>query len=467
MPFRYGIATMTNVPEAFLRVWIEVDGRGHEGVASDCLPPKWFTKDPTKSIDMEVQEMLEVIGVARQHAEGMQGQSLFELWRRLYDAQLKWAAKRDVPALLANFGVSLVERAVIDATCRALDRPFFQLLQAGVFGIVPGDVYPELDGIEEFLPRRPLDRITVRHTVGIGDPLTESDIPASERLRDGLPQSLEAATAHYGLKHFKIKLTGHVAQDIGRLRAIQQVLRGASRASDPRSQFAFSLDGNEQFRSMTEFREFWIQVTGDSELKSFLERLLFVEQPLHRSMALGSELRDQFTTWPERPPIIIDESDGGIGDVRLALDLGYDGASHKNCKGVIKGIANFALIAGRAAGGHVRGRRLIMTGEDLCNVGPVALQQDLAVMATLGVGSVERNGHHYHAGLSQYPRAVQERMLGGHPDQYELTPSGWPTLRIVDGELSLRSTNATPFGSVFSGSDCCMLSTAVTRTPCD
>jgi len=76
-------------------------------------------------------------------------------------------------------------------------------------------------------------------------------------------------------------------------------------------------------------------------------------------------------------------------------------------------------VANRCLLGHLRqtepqGRHL-MSGEDLCNIGPVALLQDLAVMAALGIRSVERNGHHYHAGLSQFPRAVQQEVLACHP----------------------------------------------------
>ena len=87
-----------------------------------------------------------------------------------------------------------------------------------------------------------------------------------------------------------------------------------------------------------------------------------------------------------------------------------------------------------------------MSGEDLCNIGPVALLQDLAVMATLGIESVERNGHHYHAGLSQFPKEVQEQVLAHHPDLYVRSPHGWPTLRIQAGRLDLASTNAAHFG---------------------
>ena len=67
---------------------------------------------------------------------------------------------------------------------------------------------------------------------------------------------------------------------------------------------------------------------------------MVVEQPVHRDQALGDDVAAMLRDWPDRPPLIIDESDGAVGDVPRALDLGYAGASHKNCKGIVKGIAN-------------------------------------------------------------------------------------------------------------------------------
>ena len=61
MPFKYGIATMTDVPHAFVRVRCEIADRIVEGISADLLPPKWFTKDPLKPIAAEIDEMLEVI----------------------------------------------------------------------------------------------------------------------------------------------------------------------------------------------------------------------------------------------------------------------------------------------------------------------------------------------------------------------------------------------------------------------
>ncbi len=91
----------------------------------------------------------------------------------------------------------------------------------------------------------------------------------------------------------------------------------------------------------------------------------------------------------------------------------------------------------------------MMSGEDLCNLGPVALLQDLAVQALLGIRSVERNGHHYNAGLSGFPPSVQQQVLTAHSDLYERSPAGWPTLRVRQGQVQLDSINQAPFGVGF------------------
>ena len=63
----------------------------------------------------------------------------------------------------------------------------------------------------------------------------------------------------------------------------------------------------------------------------------------------------------------------------------------------------------------------VLTGEDLCTLGPFALLQDLAMMALLGIEHVERNGHHYYRGLSMFPRDWQEATLAAHGDLYSGT----------------------------------------------
>ncbi len=444
MPFRYGIATMTRVPLVFVGVGAEIDGQTATGVSSDLLAPKWFTKDPDKPLEIEVEEMLGVIRQAGQFATGLRSDSPFRIWADLYSEQEQWAQQQKVPPLLAHFGTSLVERALLEAVCRAAKQSFQSMLHTGRLGVQLEAVHSELRGKTpaDLLPAKPLPRITIRHTVGLSDPLTAAEIPAEERLSDGLPQALDDCIRHYRLKHFKVKVCGRLEQDLERLERVAAVVEKEAPADS-----AFSLDGNEQFTSLGAFREFWEAIHRRAALRSFFRRLLFVEQPLRRDLALQPGLREEFAAWPECPPMIIDESDARVEDLRTALDLGYAGTSHKNCKGVFKGVAHACLIAHRQAAGE--SRRFLMSGEDLCNVGPVALLQDLAVMATLGIQSVERNGHHYHAGLSQLPAEVQEQILQHHSDLYERSAQGFPILKIRDGEVVMNSVNAAPFGVGF------------------
>ena len=142
--------------------------------------------------------------------------------------------------------------------------------------------------------------------------------------------------------------------------------------------------------------------------------------------------------------MIIDESDGSLADLPRALSLGYRGTSHKNCKGIVKGLANAALL--HLARRQNPGTEFNLSGEDLVNVGPVALLQDLAVMALLGVSHVERNGHHYFRGLSMHPAALQAEVLKKHAGFYRRHEAGFPTLDIREGRLHLETINSAPFG---------------------
>lgn len=433
IPFQYGIATMTRVPEVFVRLNVAFDDPPTTGFSSDCLPPKWFTKVPEKPLEEEVEEMLAVIRHALETAVGIEGESVFACWRVLHAAQERWANERHIAPLLAHFGTSLVERALIDAFCRARKSSFSQVVRDNALKIDLGAIHSPLRGRTpaDFLRPHPRRNVIARHTVGMADPLGERDI--RERLSDCLPQSLEKCTRVYGLRHFKIKVNGKLDTDVERLERVADVLR----QSAPRD-FRFTLDANEQFKSVSAFREYWQIITRG--LGDFFSRLLFVEQPLHRDVALRAEVEKELKEWPERPAIVVDESDGTLDAVPTALRLGYAGASHKNCKGIIKGIANACLLKHSLA---------ILTGEDLCNIGPVALLQDLAVMATLGIESVERNGHHYHAGLSQFPKTIQQQVLEKHNDLYGETTDGWPAVRINNGLIELGSVNKAPFGTDF------------------
>jgi hypothetical protein len=161
-------------------------------------------------------------------------------------------------------------------------------------------------------------------------------------------------------------------------------------------------------------------------------------------VALSEDVKRELLAWPDRPPMIIDESDGEVRTAAQALAGGYAGTSHKNCKGVFKGVANACLIAHRRR--QHPGANFVISAEDLSNIGPVSLMQDTAVVASLGIPHAERNGHHYFRGLSMLPDDLQSQVLAAHGDLFHRHPRGFVTTRITSGTSGVGSVVDAPFG---------------------
>ncbi len=358
----------------------------------------------------------------------------------LSEQQTVWAAENGQPPLLANLGVSLMERAALDAKCRQQKSSLFTVLFQNRLGIELSAIRSHLTGIKpsDILPPQPRSHVQLRHTIGLGDPLTESDIAVGEKLADNLPHCLTSNIERYGLRYFKIKLSGNLDSDLPRMRVLSKLLNERVGES-----MRFTLDGNEQYATMARFQDHWQELNGDASIRRMVQRsLLFVEQPVHRDSALLPEVKETLSDWQDAPPVIIDESDAEIDSLPTALRLGYSGTSHKNCKGNIKSIAALGTIKKEQS----LNRRLILSAEDLGNIGPVALLQDLAVVAALGIPHVERNGHHYFAGLSMFPAPIQNQTARDHPDLYQREASGLLALQPRRGQLQLNSVNAAPLG---------------------
>jgi hypothetical protein len=87
----------------------------------------------------------------------------------------------------------------------------------------------------------------------------------------------------------------------------------------------------------------------------------------------------------------------------------------------------------------------LITGEDLCCVGIVPVQADLCLVATMGLTHVERNGHHYHRGLSYLPTSEQQKALAAHGDFYT-ERQGVVGPRLNDGKFEIGSLQCIGFG---------------------
>ena len=294
-PFKYGIASLTALPHLVLQVEAEIDGVLAKGIASEGLPPKWFTKQPDTTFEQDLPAMLEVIGHAADLALSATPSSFFELWFNIHETQSAWASETGHPSLLANLGVSLIERALLDALCRHLGCTIHTILRQNQLGLRLGDVRPELAGAEPSacLPSRPLYSVRARHTVGLGDPLTPADVNDENRAEDNLPLDLESCIRAYGLTHFKVKVCGDLELDLPRMEVLAELLG---------SQARFTLDGNEQYSSINAFREHWEAWREKEKIRAFLDTgLLLIEQPAHRDESFASTVATEFADWPGRP----------------------------------------------------------------------------------------------------------------------------------------------------------------------
>jgi len=90
MPFRFGVVTLTESPQAFARARIRLaDGREGWGMAAEMLAPKWFDKNPALTNEDNVSQLRAALGLARDLYTGDRTpRSAFGLFAAHYHAQL-------------------------------------------------------------------------------------------------------------------------------------------------------------------------------------------------------------------------------------------------------------------------------------------------------------------------------------------------------------------------------------------
>jgi hypothetical protein len=439
--FRYGNTCLTECPQAVFEATIETDAGTTRGYSGDCLPPGWFDKTPGRSFDDEIADMLASIDSATSvfGEAARQPVDFFTAWHDAYQTVHASDTAQHNP-LLASFGLSFVERAVIDALARSARLSFAQAVRGNLFAIRPEVVHKQLEGLEpsNWLPAGPVRSVFVRHTIGLGDPLTAADVPGGARLADGFPQTLEDYLRDSGLCYFKLKLSGDTDIDRPRLLGFLELVT-RYRGDD----FRLTVDGNEQFKTSDDFARLEHLLVDTPELEPVRRNLLAIEQPLGRAVAFDTDLSDDVRRLCEIAPVIIDESDGSLMSYADAIEFGYRGVSSKNCKGPTKSLLNSGLtwLA------NMRGRqsKYVMTGEDLCSVGVIPVQADLCLVATLGLDHVERNGHHYHRGLGYLPEANQQAALAAHGDFYA-ERRGVVAPQLREGRFEIASLQCEGFG---------------------
>ena len=413
MPFRYGKAEVTGQPYAHVRIRCEPEA---VGVSAAALPPLWFDKRAGLTHEDTIRDLLRSIAIASEVYRGASDGYAYNLHRTCEPEVRRRAVAEGMNDLTAGFGVALLDEAVIDAACRLSGRTFHQGLREDLFGL--GSFFGAI------VPKEPLPKILVRHTVGLSDPILSSE--GAARVGDGLPEALDEVVRTYRPRWFKIKLSGDINGSLDRLRRIAEVLdRDAG-------DYQVTLDGNEQFHVMDEVVDLVKQLQGRPWLANLWQRTAWIEQPVDRAESLGPDVAAALRKIPQR--VIIDESDGTDDTVDRALALGYRGISAKNCKGVFRTLHSFRRTGEQQA---------FLSSEDLMNIPVVPLHQDLCVAAALGIPHSERNGHHYIRAFEYFSPKEREAAIREFPELYR---ADRPTVRVEDGAIDVSGINAFGFG---------------------
>jgi len=409
-----------------VRAEIDIEGKGtFVGASAELLVPKWFDKRAELTPDETVAELRRSLLIARELYLGRKGlETAFGLHAASIGPQLEACAKEDIPPLAAAYGPAEIDKAILDALLRGAGANFFDGMAKNIAGI-DARLSPDLHGDDaaQFLVlanSHRLDRVAIRHTVGLDDKVEGEG---------GVADPNENAGARY----FKLKLNGDPEHDAERLIRIGKQLSTLPYA------YSVTLDANEQYADLAALGTLVDRLERDGALSPITKRLHYIEQPMPRDVTRQSPLGEL-----GRRDFIIDEADDSYDAFLAARALGYRGISSKSCKGIYKSIVN----ATRAAKWSADGGEYFITGEDLtCQVG-LAVQQDLALgaLVLIGVPHAERNGHHYVDGFGDTPAAEAQAFLAAHPDLYT-GDGGKIRLAIHDGDLLTGSLTAPGFAT--------------------
>src|SRR5436853_591672 len=133
LPFRFGVVTLTSAPQAFVRARIALeDGKEDEGAAAEMLVPKWFDKDPALSNEQNIDQLRASLALARDAYLAAGDNTAFGHWIDNYGPQIALGATQGMNSLTACFGPALIDRALLDALCRALGVSFYEAVRSNL-----------------------------------------------------------------------------------------------------------------------------------------------------------------------------------------------------------------------------------------------------------------------------------------------------------------------------------------------
>ena len=234
--------------------------------------------------------------------------------------------------------------------------------------------------LDQYVLATPQPRMPLYHLVGALDPLTDADI--SNRLNDGLPETLPEWIVSDGLTHLKIKLNGSdLDWDIDRVLSIEKVAADTQidRGID---QWFYSADFNETCQNVEYLLEFLAKI--EEGAGNAFDRLTYIEQPTDRD--LKAHPQNKMHRAAKIKPVVIDESLTDFETFLLAREQGYSGVALKACKGQSQ-----ALLMGAAAQEY----DMFLAVQDLTCPGASFLHSAGIAARVKGITAIEGNGRQF------------------------------------------------------------------------
>jgi L-alanine-DL-glutamate epimerase-like enolase superfamily enzyme len=236
------------------------------------------------------------------------------------------------------------------------------------------------DRLDQYIAREPRPRLPLYHLIGALDPLEACDL--SQRVNDGLPETLPEWIEHDGLTHLKIKLNGDdLAWDVERVVRIDRVATTVQQRRGVERWF-YSLDFNERCPHVGYLLDFLAQV--QEKAPAGFARIQYIEQPTARDLrAHRTNVMHEAARWR---PVVIDESLIDLESLRLAREMGYTGAALKACKGQSQSL----LLAASA-----RKYGMFLCVQDLTCPGASLIHSAGLAAHVPGVEAIEANARQY------------------------------------------------------------------------
>lgn len=390
-PMKFGGRVVTSVTLLNVEIDVETnDGRRGAGIGSMPMGNAWGWPSQQTPGDQTLQAMLDTAASYNARAAEMSsaGHPL-ELTHQLAaglhrDAESACSGLAEpMPRLAQLVACSPMDAAIHDAYGKALGASSYRVLDAEHCNCDLSEfLTDEFAGeyLQQYTSAEPQSTMPLYHLVGALDPLFDADL--TERLDDGLPETLGEWILADGLTHLKIKLAGDdLTWDVDRVASVERAA-AAAQAQRGQTEWCYSLDFNEKCANVQYVLDFLAKLQETSP--AALERVQYIEQPTHRDLRANPENRMHQAA--KIKPVVIDESLVDLESLELAREQGYSGVALKACKGHSE-----ALLMGAAAQKH----ELFLCVQDLTCIGASFLHSASLAARVPTVAAIEGNGRQY------------------------------------------------------------------------